>query len=106
MTLFTLPNYRAKALKEDFSEEEKKFQKFEITIPSAETTRAYRKNFGRSKEKGLLILVKVPKSLFGQETGEVRVWFDQKMTPVEATIEDAIFFGDVIGVLVKSKISP
>ena len=106
MTLFTLPNYRAKALKEDFSEEEKKFQKFEISIPSAKSTRAYRRKFGRSKEKGLLILVKVPKNLFGQETGEVRVWFDPKMTPVEATVEDAILFGDVIGVLVKSKISP
>lgn len=106
MVLFTLPNYKAKALKENFSEEEKKFQKFEITIPHTGTMRTYRKKFGRTKEKGLLALVKVPKSLFGQETGEVRVWFNPKMAPIAATVEDAILFGDVSGTLIKSKNSP
>ena len=101
MTVFTLPNYKAKATKEITDEDELKFQKFEIRIPSAESERAYRKIHGRTKEKGLLALVKVPKSLFGQETGEVRVWLDAKRVPVAATVEDAIFFGDVEGVLIR-----
>ena len=101
ITLFTLPNYKAKATNEGEDSEEEEFQKFEIRIPTAEAERAYRKRFGRSGEKGLLVLVKVPKNLFGQETGEVRVWLDPEMVPVATTVEDAIYYGDVDGVLVK-----
>ncbi len=101
ITLFTLPNYKAKATNEGEDSEEEEFQKFEIRIPTAEAERAYRKWFGRSGEKGLLVLVKVPKNLFGQETGEVRVWLDPEMVPVATTVEDAIYYGDVYGVLVK-----
>ncbi|MDA1001433.1 MAG: hypothetical protein O2807_13080 [bacterium] len=48
-------------------------------------------------EKGYLVIVKVPKDIFGQETGEIRVWFDAALIPTEATVENAIFFGDVTG---------
>ncbi len=106
ITLFTLPDYKAKATNEGEEGEEEKFQKFEIQIPSAEAERAYRKRYGRSEEKGLLALVKVPKNLFGQETGEVRVWLDSERIPVAVTVEDAIFFGDVDGILIKPEKSP
>ncbi len=70
-----------------------------IRIADVATEREYRKRYGRTKEKGLLALVKVPKFLFGQEIGETQVWFDSDLTPVAAAVEDAIFFGDLFGTL-------
>lgn len=103
ITLFTLPDYKAKATDKNSEGEEKKFQRFEIRLPTANAERKYRVKYGRKEKKGVLILVKVPKNLFGQETGEVRVWLDTKMVPLAATVEDAILFGDVHGLLVKPK---
>ncbi len=101
MTLFTLPDYKAKATDKNPDGDEKKFQRFEIRIPTAKAEREYRVKYERKEKKGVLALVKVPKNLFGQETGEVRVWLDTRMVPLAATVEDAILFGDVYGVLVK-----
>ena len=74
---------------------------FEVHIADAATEQKYRKRFGQMNEKGLLALVKVPPELFGQKTGEIRVWFDPDLTPVFATVKRAIFFGDVSGKLQK-----
>jgi hypothetical protein len=101
VTLFSLPDYKAKATDKNPEGEEKKFQRFEIRIPTAKVEREYRVKYERKEKKGVLALVKVPKNLFGQETGEVRVWLDTNMVPLAATVEDAILFGDVYGVLVK-----
>ena len=65
-----------------------------------------RRRFGREKERGILALVKVPKELFGQKTGEVRVWMDENLIPVAATVERAILFGDVSGTLRKAIVLP
>ncbi|MEE9240686.1 MAG: DUF3108 domain-containing protein [bacterium] len=94
-TVLTLPDYADRVKNKDNPKKEDPYQKFEIRIADAETEKTYRKRYGREGEKGLLALVKVPKDLFGQETGEVRIWFDTNTIPVAVTVEDAIFFGDV-----------
>jgi hypothetical protein len=68
-----------------------------IRIAKIATEREYRELYERTKEKGLLALVKVPKFLFGQEIGKTHVWFDSDLTPVAVTVEDAILFGDLYG---------
>jgi hypothetical protein len=102
VTLFTLPDYKAKATDKNPEGEEKKFQRIEIRIPTAKAEREYRIKYERKEKKGVLALVKLPKNIFGQETGEVRVWLDTNMVPLAATVEDAILFGDVHGVLAKT----
>ena len=44
--------------------------------------------------------------MFGQKTGEIRVWLDADLIPVAATVEDAILFGDVHGFLQKAVVRP
>jgi hypothetical protein len=70
---------------------------FEIRIANPTTEEAYRKRFERQDEKGLLVVVKVPRALFGQKNGEVLVWLDQKGIPTAARVEDVVLFGDVAG---------
>lgn len=101
MTVLTLPDFADLAKNKNKRKEEDPFQKFEIHIVDEATEAAYRKRYGRTGEKGFLALVKIPKNLFGQKTGEVRIWFDKNVIPVDATIEDAILFGDIHGVLRK-----
>jgi hypothetical protein len=103
MTVYTLPDFLTKK-KNPNNSEKKPYQKYEIRIVDAKKEAAYRKRYGRTEEKGLLALVKVPKDIFGQETGEVRIWFDEKIVPLAATVEDAILFGDVNCVLRKFKV--
>ena len=71
----TLPAY---LLSEDewIKKREDPARHFDVRIADAATERIYRKRFGRMNENGLLALVKVPPELFGQKTGEIRVWFD------------------------------
>jgi hypothetical protein len=79
---------------------------FDVRIADPGTEREYRRTYDRAKEKGLLVFVRVPKELFGQETGEVRVWFSETLTPVSATVERAYYFGDVHGRLSKAETGP
>ncbi len=99
MTILALPDYAERVRNRDKQIKEDPYQKFEIRIPDAKSEAAYRKRYGRTGEKGTLALVKVPKNLFGQQTGEIRIWFDENVIPLAATVEDAIFFGDVHGTL-------
>ena len=101
-TVVTLPGYDTP--KEEKESGESLARNFDIRIADPETERRYREAYDREKEKGLLVLVKVPKELFGQETGEVRVWFDESLIPVSATIDRAYFLGDVRGILRKAVI--
>ncbi len=101
MTVYTLPDYRAIARGQMDPYDEDRIQKFQIQIADRKKEKAYRLQFERTKEKGLLALIKVPKDIFGQETGEIRVWFDTSLTPVAATVEDAYYFGDVHGTIIK-----
>ncbi|MDA1001156.1 MAG: DUF3108 domain-containing protein [bacterium] len=72
---------------------------FKIRVADAATEQKYRTRFERTRGKGLVVIVNVPKSLFGQKTGEVQVYFDASSVPVAVIVENAIFFGDVYGVL-------
>lgn len=101
-TILTLPAYDTP--KEERERGESLARDFDIRLADPETERRYRRAYDREKERGLLVLVKVPKELFGQETGEVRVWFDESLIPVSATVEQAIYFGDVHGTLRKAVI--
>ena len=92
-TVLTLPAYDTP--KEEKAKGENLARDFDIRIADPETEKGYREAYGREQEKGLLTLVKVPKELFGQETGEVRVWFDENLIPVSATVDRAYFIGDV-----------
>ena len=95
-TVNTLPDYEPPEIgQKDYRKESDR--QVVIRIAKVATEREYRKRYGRTKEKGLLALVKVPKFLFGQEIGETHVWFDSDLTPVAVTVEDAILFGDLYG---------
>lgn len=102
LTIVTLPAYDTPP--EEKERGESPVRDFDVRIADPETERRYRQAYNRAAERGLLVLVKVPKELFGQETGEVRVWFDESLIPVSATVERAIFFGDVRGTLRKAVI--
>lgn len=99
MTVITLPDFESKVRNGNNPKKDEPYQKFLIRIVDAKTEATYRARYNRLGEKGLLALVKVPKNLFGQETGEIRIWFDEDIIPVSATVEDAIYFGDVQGEL-------
>ena len=101
MTVYTLPDYRAIARGQKDPNDEDRIQEFLIQIANRKKGKAYRLQFERTKEKGLLALIKVPENIFGQKTGEIRVWFDTSLTPVAATVEDAYYFGDVHGTIIK-----
>lgn len=101
-TIVTLPAYDIP--KGEREEGESLARDFEVRVADPATELSYRKSYGRTGEPGLLVFVKVPKELFGQETGEVRVWFNPALTPVSATVERAYYFGDVHGTLRKSEI--
>jgi hypothetical protein len=101
MTVYTLPDYRAIARGKMDPDDADRIQKFQIRIADRKKEKAYRLQYDRTKEKGVLALIKVPKDIFGQETGEIRVWFDTSLTPVAATVEDAYYFGDVHGAIIK-----
>ena len=100
LTVVTLPAYDTS--KEEKESGESLVRDFDIRIADPASERRYREIYGREKEKGFLVLVKVPKELFGQETGEVRVWFDEGLVPVSATVDRAYYFGDVHGTLRKA----
>ncbi len=105
LTITTLPAYQS--TDEGVEDYKKEFvRNFDIRIADAATERAYRKRYEQNQENGLLALVKVPKELFGQKTGEIRVWLDAGLIPVAATVEDAILFGDVHGYLQKAVVQP
>ncbi len=74
-------------------------RKFVIRIASFTVEKEYRRRFGRVNEKGFLILVNVPNDFFGQNTGDVLVWLNEKLIPVAAVVEDVFLFGDVTGEL-------
>jgi hypothetical protein len=96
ITVTSLPFYQAS---EDGETEYQKetIRTFEIRIADAFTEQKYRREFGRTGEKGLLVFVQVPRALFGQKSGEVLIWFDPTLLPVSARVEDVLFFGDVAG---------
>ncbi|MFQ5912572.1 MAG: DUF3108 domain-containing protein [Nitrospinota bacterium] len=98
VSVSSLPYYQA--TEKGQTEYEKEFiRSFEIRIADAQTEKAYRRRFGRPDEKGLLVLVQMPRDLFGQKAGEILVWFDTDLIPIAARVEDVIFLGDVSGVL-------
>lgn len=77
-----------------------------IRIADGATEQKYRHRLNRASKESLLIFIKVPKGLFGQETGEIQILLDgPDRTPVSVTVEQAILFGDVFGVLRKSSVS-
>lgn len=81
---------------------EKEFvRNFNIRVANSATEHEYRVRFDQTKGKGLLVIVNVPKSLFGQKSGEIQIYFDADLVPVTTIVEDAIFFGDIHGVLQK-----
>jgi hypothetical protein len=74
-------------------------RQFVIRIASLPVEQEYRRRSGRVNKKGFLIQVNVPNDFFGQNTGDVLVWLNEKLIPVAAVVEDVILFGDVSGEL-------
>ena len=72
---------------------------FDIRIATPGEEEEERKRFPDLARQGLLAIVRIPKEIFRQKTGEVRIWLDQDLIPLTSVIEDAIFFGDVKGQL-------
>ncbi len=105
ITVTSLPDYEKSENGEHIDGTELA-QSIEITIADEKVEKAYRRRYNRTKNTGMLVFVKVPKKIFGQETGEIRIWFDPDLIPVFATVEDAILFGDVHGSLRSADIPP
>ena len=57
-----------------------------------------KKRLGIEKEDGYMLLVKVPRAIF-KSKGIVWIWFTKDLLPITATVEDAVIFGDITGVL-------
>ncbi len=104
-TVTSLPDYEIPENGEYFDGTELA-RSIETTIADEKVEKEYRRRYNRTKNTGMLVFVKVPKEIFGQETGEIRIWFDPNLIPVSATVEDAILFGDVHGSLRSADIHP
>ncbi|MBI5642902.1 MAG: DUF3108 domain-containing protein [Deltaproteobacteria bacterium] len=57
----------------------------------------------RGKSKGeFLAHARIDKELFGSQTGEIDIFFNSDMLPIEAVAKELLFFGDVRGKLTQS----
>jgi hypothetical protein len=105
ITVISQPFSQA-SMVESKKDSEEYLREFEIRIADKITERKYRQRLGRKHEKGALVLINAPNDFFGQNKGDVIIWFDNKMIPVGTTVEDVFLFGDVTGTLVKTRIQP
>jgi hypothetical protein len=100
LTLTTLP------LREQPKSKKLTVRSFDIRVATPEEEAKERRRFPQLAREGLLAIVRIPKEIFRQKTGEVRIWFGRDLIPLSAVVEDAIFYGDVKGWLTSSSRPP
>lgn len=75
---------------------------YSIYISSQEEEIAVKKRLGIEEGDGYMLLVKVPGAIF-KSKGIVWIWFTKDLLPLTATVEDAIVFGDITGILTNNR---
>ena len=71
---------------------------YSIHVSSPEEEIPTKKKLGIENGDGYMLLVKVPGAIF-KSKGIVWIWFTDDLLPLTATVEDAVIFGDITGVL-------
>ncbi|MBI3812884.1 MAG: DUF3108 domain-containing protein [Nitrospinae bacterium] len=67
-----------------------------VSSPEEEIDR--KNKLGIENEDGYLLLVQVPKIIF-KSKGTIWIWFTKDLLPTAATVEDAVIFGNITGIL-------
>ncbi|OGV97520.1 MAG: hypothetical protein A3I04_07485 [Nitrospinae bacterium RIFCSPLOWO2_02_FULL_39_110] len=75
---------------------------YSIYVSSQEEEIAVKKKLGIEEGDGYMLLVKVPGAIF-KSKGIVWIWFTKDLLPLTATVEDAIVFGDITGILTNNR---
>jgi len=81
--------YRIKTIPEKGQDE------IAVQVENIEETNNGRKEVGRPSADDLLIDILVPKSIFKTESGKIRLWASNHYIPLESTVKDYIFLGDL-----------
>jgi hypothetical protein len=79
---------------------EKSMKNIATYISTEKEQEQFRINGNRAKNDELLLKVTVPKDVFKTETGELIFWASNYYIPLETTIKDYLFLGDLHGKLV------
>ncbi|GJL80263.1 MAG: hypothetical protein NPINA01_32520 [Nitrospinaceae bacterium] len=74
---------------------EKGHDEITIHVREIEEVNKVRKEEGREPGEDLLVDIVVPKSIFKTESGIIRLWASKHYIPIESTIKDYIFLGDL-----------
>ncbi|MFQ5450691.1 MAG: DUF3108 domain-containing protein [Nitrospinaceae bacterium] len=74
---------------------DKGFQKISVEINDAAEEEKIRKQEGRNNRNEFLVDIIVPKKLFNTRSGKIRLWSSKHLIPLESTIKDYIFLGDL-----------
>ncbi len=74
---------------------EKGQDKIAVQVENNVETNNGRKEVGRPLGDDLLIDILVPKSIFKTESGKIRLWASNHYIPLESTVKDYIFLGDL-----------
>ena len=74
---------------------EKGHDEISIEVRNSEVENQVRKEEGRKSSDDLLVDILVPKSIFKTESGIIRLWASKHYIPLESTIKDYIFLGDL-----------
>ena len=67
-----------------------------VSLPEEEIST--KKKLGIENGDGYMLLIKVPRTIF-KSKGIVWIWFTDNLLPLTATVEDAVIFGDITGIL-------
>ena len=78
---------------------EKSMKNITTYITTEEEQEQFRINENRTKNNELLLKVTIPKDVFKTETGELVFWASNHYVPLETTIKDYLFLGDLHGKL-------
>jgi hypothetical protein len=74
---------------------EKGHDEISVYISSEQEEEVFRAVEEREKKDELLLNIIVPKEIFKSKTGELMVWSSSHYIPVETTVKDYIFLGDL-----------
>lgn len=78
---------------------------FKVEVAAAEVEHQKRKQRKIAHEDWLVMLT-VPKELFGTREGLLEAWLSKDLVPLTVTVEDVLFFGDMRGTLIKRSFPP
>ena len=74
---------------------EKGHDEIAIEVKDLEFENEVRANEGRKPREEYLMDVVVPKEVFKTESGRIRFWASRHLIPIESTVKDYVFLGDL-----------